>query len=266
MAIINQKAIGYLANQAGQLKTSIMCLKPNRAINMDGLKYVPDKLMTDTIELSQTVTKSRKTVKQAIKEYFSATTSEAKEEAYAVIDKYIQKLAKNNYVPQKGYSYEDYLQDFRLSFCEKIEQGKGSEFNPRYLMIHMTQWQPSSSKRSIAEAVPDIEKFADDVTGVDLGTEAFKKGDFYNYIVSTVRSCRKSEMLKWLMEGQTIENIGERLGLTRARVIQLLKSAVEEASTNKNLILSDKYLAERSKFGVKAEKEIIKRWEANRCM
>lgn len=264
MAIINQKTISYLANQAGQFKTSIMCLKPNRAINMDGLKYVPDKLMTDTIELSQTVAKSHKTVKQAIREYFSATTSEAREEAYVTIDKYIQKLAEKNYDPQKGGSYEDYLQDFRLDFFEKIEHDKSSNFNPKHLMIHMTKWQPNSSKRSIVETVPDIEKFADDIVSEDLAVEAFEDVDFYEYLVKTVRSYRKSDMLKWLIEGQDIASIAERLWLTKQRVIQLLQSAIEEASTNKNLILSDKYLAERSKFGAKAEKEIIKRWEAQR--
>lgn len=265
MAIINQKTISFLANHAGQLKTSIMCLKPNKVLNPKDLKYIPEKLMTDTIELSQTVTNSRMTVKQAIEDYFSAPTSEAKEEAYAVIDKYIQKLAKKSYDPQKGDSYDDFLQDFRLNFCEKIERCKGKEHNPKNIMVHMYQWEPCAVKEPKINAVYDIEKFADDIASTDFATEAFENDDFYNYIVKTIRNSRKSEMLDMLKSGQTIGHIAEEFCLTRERVMQLFKSAVEEANSNKNLILSDKYLAERSKFGVKVEKEIVARLYAQIC-
>ena len=257
MGIINSNNIKLLCKEAC---SSLLRAKPK--VNINSLRY----LATETIETSlhnQSSAKASKTsARKALQEYFSANTEKQKREAVDIIDKYLEKIAKEDFKTQSGCSYDDYLQDTKLRFWEIVDRKrKNGTFNPKLIMIEMRCHKPSSSAKPNMSDFENIENYVDKIRTSDSAIEAFENLDMLHHLESQWTT-RRADMFKmYIYENKSLEEISKIYNLSTERIKQVLSNGAEIASANRQKILSDSFLENRSKNALKALNEIIKKEE-----
>ena len=244
--------IGTVNLFANQGKSFVRSAK-KQTMNLNGIHFAPKKLSSDLLEISK---KAKTSVEQAVKDYFAATNNDAKEKAYNIIDRYIQKIAKKEFISSGESSYEDHLQNVRLRFWSIINRQRDKSIM-RNITIMMTESQPSIQKQPKIKTIPNIEKYAEDFSCTDLSTEVFEKDDFVNYLISTIRNSANAEFLKGIIDGEDVNRLADKYGLTRQRIIQRVKNAAEEFKERYRLIHSNEFLTERSNIGLNAERNPV---------
>lgn len=247
----NIRTVNLFANQA---KPFVRSAK-KQAMNLNGIHFAPKKLSSDLLEISK---KAKTSVEQAVKDYFAATNNDAKEKAYNIIDRYIQKIAKKEFISSGESSFEDHLQNVRLRFWRIINKRKEKGVDvSRNITATMVEGQPNAQIRAKIKTSPNMEKYAEDFSCTDLSTEVFEKDDFVNYLISTIRNSANAEFLKGIIDGEDVNRLADKYDLTRRRIIQRAKNAAEEFKEKAKLILSEDYLAEKSNFGLSVERNSI---------
>lgn len=247
----NIRTVNLFANQG---KSFVRSAK-KQAMNLNGIHFAPKKLSSDLLEISK---KTKTSVEQAVKDYFAATNNDAKEKAYNIIDRYIQKIAKKEFISSGESSFEDHLQNVRLRFWRIINKRKEKGVDvSRNITATMVEGQPNTQIRAKIKTSPNMEKYAEDFSCTDLSTEMFEKDDFVNYLISTIRNSANAEFLKGIIDGEDVNRLADKYGLTRLRIIQRAKNAAEEFKEKAKLILSEDYLAEKSNFGLSVERNPV---------
>ena len=247
--MINNQMVKLLAKQ----EKSLVRLAQKEGTNLKKACVIPQKVASDVVEISQ---KTKTSVAEAVKEFFTAINNDAKEKAYNIIDKYIQKIAKKEFKTSGESSYEDHLQNVRLRFWSIINRQRDKSIM-RNITILMTESQPSIQKQPKIKTIPNIEKYAEDFSCTDLSTEMFEKDDFVNYLISTIRNSANAEFLKGIIDGEDVNRLADKYDLTRRRIIERAKNAAEEFKEKAKLILSEDYLAEKSNIGLNAERNPV---------
>ncbi|MBQ4114445.1 hypothetical protein IJD34_03485 [bacterium] len=239
-------------------------------INLNGLKYLPQKLTTDVLEITQTKISKRTGATGAMSEYFSTSDSRVKLKACETIDKYLQKLALEDYNEQAGMPFEDFLQDLRLKFWDIVNRKReNGTFNPKIIMIEMkSQRIPPKPEQIETINIENFEKFAEQVESTDLATEMFELKDQIKYLIDFPRdgalSTKKKNLLKMLLlEGYRIKEIAEIIENTNDNTRKLLQRAIRGFDEIHKTSLSKEFLKERSSWGSKVVREIIAREESD---
>ena len=148
--MINNQMVKLLAKQ----EKSLVSLAQKEGTNLKKASVISQKVASDVVEISQ---KTKTSVAEAVKEFFTAINNDAKEKAYNIIDKYIQKIAKKEFKTSGESSYEDHLQNVRLRFWSIINRQRDKSIM-RNITILMTESQPSIQKQPKIKTVPNIEK------------------------------------------------------------------------------------------------------------
>lgn len=249
--MINNQMVKLLAKQ----EKSLVRLAQKEGTNLKKASVIPQKVASDVVEISQ---KTKTSVAEAVKDYFAATNNDAKEKAYNIIDRYIQKIAKKEFISSGESSFEDHLQNVRLRFWRIINKRKEKGVDvSRNITATMVEGQPNTQIRAKIKTSPNMEKYAEDFSCTDLSTEMFEKDDFVNYLISTIRNSANAEFLKGIIDGEDVNRLADKYGLTRLRIIQRAKNAAEEFKEKAKLILSEDYLAEKSNFGLSVERNPV---------
>ena len=53
MGLVNKTTINFTVEQSGKLGRSLLTTKPQKAVNIEGLRYMPQQLTTDVVEVTQ---------------------------------------------------------------------------------------------------------------------------------------------------------------------------------------------------------------------
>ena len=53
MGLVNKTTLNFIVEQSGKLGRSLLTVKPQKAVNIEGLRYMPQKLSTDVVEVTQ---------------------------------------------------------------------------------------------------------------------------------------------------------------------------------------------------------------------
>jgi hypothetical protein len=249
--MINNQMVKLLAKQ----EKSLVRLAQKEGTNLKKASVIPQKVASDVVEISQ---KTKTSVEQAVKDYFAATNNDAKEKAYNIIDRYIQKIAKKEFISSGESSFEDHLQNVRLRFWRIINKRKEKGVNvSRDITATMVQGQPNAQIRAKIKTSPNMEKYAEDFSCTDLSTETFEKNDLINYLLNSLKKERSSVILGRLINGDDPNSIAEMFDLTRQRVIEIAKKAGDEFKERYRLIHSNEFLTERSNIGLNAERNPV---------
>ena len=247
----NIRTVNLFTNQG---KSFVRSAK-KQAMNSNGIHFAPKKLSSDLLEISK---KAKTSVEQAVKDYFAATNNDAKEKAYNIIDRYIQKIAKKEFVSSGESSFEDHLQNVRLRFWRIINKRKEKGVDvSRNITATMVEGQPNAQIRAKIKTSPNMEKYAEDFSCTDLSTEVFEKDDLINYLLNSLKKERSSVILGRLINGDDPNSIAEMFDLTRQRVIEIAKKAGDEFKERYRLIHSNEFLTERSNIGLNAERNPV---------
>lgn len=247
----NIRTVNLFANQG---KSFVRSAK-KQAMNLNGIHFAPKKLSSDLLEISK---KAKTSIEQAVKDYFAATNNDAKEKAYNIIDRYIQKIAKKEFISSGESSFEDHLQNVRLRFWRIINKRKEKGVDvSRNITATMVEGQPNAQIRAKIKTSPNMEKYAEDFSCTDLSTETFESQDLVNYLINSIRNKCNAEILKNIMDGIDIKLLEEKYDLTRRRIIERAQNGADEFKARYKYIFSDKFLTERTNAGLKVERNPV---------
>lgn len=186
-----------------------------------------------------------------LRNFLFAKTSREKAEAYAVVDKYLEQIAKEKYQLDSGISFDDYLQDLRLKFLELAEKRKKrSPEGSRNLFKELREMEPIEQ---IKLDKVDLSQAVDKVGEKDALIKNFEDADFMDYIIenSGLTDREKYIVEAFLKKNKTFINIAEILGLTSTRVGILLKKALEKMEEYRSLVSSEQYIKQRAENAYK---------------
>lgn len=171
---------------------------------------------------------------RVLKDYFSATTQEAKLKAFEKVDKYLQEIARERAGLKTGNSYEDCLQDVRLSFfeLEKKNKEQGTDCPSSILRCIRNEKTPKINKintikiEHLKDSNPNIKTF-------DSEIERFETKDYDKNLKQRLRYFFKERefviLFEYLEKGKTIEELANMYSLTTNRIKGILNEALYKA-------------------------------------
>lgn len=190
--------------------------------------YLPDVQRDDTV------------FRNAVKNYLSANSEVERNQAFEEVDKVLQQVAANKTQTQNGVIYKDCLQDLRLKFLESVKQIQG-----KYRIIYTQILQDlKNSDNSILENdyVP-YEQNRDTRQSDDENIANFEHNDLLKYLMdNSGLTERELYITLSVLNGVSLEQIGDLLGLTSLRVKRILDRASEKMNKEYTKISSDEYL------------------------
>lgn len=190
--------------------------------------YLPDVQRDDAV------------FRNAVKNYLSANSEVERNQAFEEVDKVLQKVAANKTQTQNGVIYKDCLQDLRLKFLESVKQTQG-----KYRIIYTQILQDlKNSDNSILENdyVP-YEQNRDTRQSDDENIANFEHNDVLKYLMdNSGLTERELYITLSVLNGVSLEQIGDLLGLTSLRVKRILDRASEKMNKEYTKISSDEYL------------------------
>lgn len=175
-------------------------------------KYMPD------------VKKELTELNQVIVQYCLPASKVEQEQAFAIIDRYLQKLAKEAMRNKGGISYEDCLQDARLRFLEIVENRTNKQkVNPSNVLKMLNKTKFSVQQEIETVGLKSLEGMDEKLSETDLGIEILEINDYIKYIVDTRMSQREKDILKmYLQDGESEVAIGNAFNLCKFRVKQIV--------------------------------------------
>ena len=190
--------------------------------------YLPDVQRDDAV------------FRNAVKNYLSANSEVERNQAFEEVDKVLQKVAANKTQTQNGVIYKDCLQDLRLKFLESVKQTQG-----KYRIIYTQILQDlKNSDNSILENdyVP-YEQNRDTRQSDDENIANFEHNDLLKYLIdNSGLTERERVIILSVLNGVSLEQVGDNLGLTSLRVKQILDRVSEKMNKEYTKISSDEYL------------------------
>ena len=190
--------------------------------------YLPDVQRDDAV------------FRNAVKNYLSANSEVERNQAFEEVDKVLQKVAANKTQTQNGVIYKDCLQDLRLKFLESVKQTQG-----KYRIIYTQILQDlKNSDNSILENdyVP-YEQNIDTRQSNDEKMVNFEHNDLLKYLIDNSGLTERERVITLsVLNGVSLEQVGDNLGLTSLRVKQILDRVSEKMNKEYTKISSDEYL------------------------
>ena len=190
--------------------------------------YLPDVQRDDAV------------FRNAVKKYLSANSEVERNQAFEEVDKVLQQVAANKTQTQNGVIYKDCLQDLRLKFLESVKQTQG-----KYRIVYTQILQDlKNSDNSILENdyVP-YEQNRDTRQSDDENIANFEHNDLLKYLIdNSGLTERERVIILSVLNGVSLEQVGDNLGLTSLRVKQILDRVSEKMNKEYTKISSDEYL------------------------
>ena len=162
-----------------------------------------------------------------LRKYFSATTPKEKAEAFAAVDKYLIKIAKDKYDPSCMISYEDCLQDVRLNFAELANIKKEHRLY-KTRNIFKILGETETIKKEEVKTV-GITQEIDEIGDLDLNIKDFEESDFFDkYILKSLHLFPRQEAIfnDYIKGSKNFEQLAEDFCLTTQRVQELFNKVI----------------------------------------
>ena len=162
-----------------------------------------------------------------LRKYFSATTQKDKNEAFAIIDKYLEQIAKEKYQLDSGISFDDYLQDLRLKFLELAEKRKKRSLEGSRNIFQELRDLPVIKKKEI-ETVEFFNEL-NEIGDLDFNIKNFEESDFFDNFIeeSSLVERQKKIVTEYLKGHKDFEQLAEELGLTPQRVKHIFNMSID---------------------------------------
>ena len=176
----------------------------------------------------------------AIRNYFSAKTTKEKNDTFIVVDQFLQKYAKER-CDLKKISYDDYLQDLRLKL---MDTAKENAKNPDFKLSKFAyELKKGLDRRGVQKETPvfvplsKIKSDKDITVDMDFATKMFENDDYLEKSIlnSDLSEREKIVVQNCLIKNKTYEEVGDWLGLTRARIGQIFQKSLEKLMSFKDL-------------------------------
>ncbi len=201
---------------------------------------------------------------EILRKYISATTQKDKTEAYAVIDKYLEQIAKEKYQEGCAISYQDFLQDIRLQFfelAEKRENNINSSVRNLFRRIRDLDFT-----KTVEHKTEDLTSVLDKADDMDISIENFENAGFFKFLL---KNSDLKEREKYIIDAYTEQNrslvdIADNLGLEPQRVRKILNDAIEKLDKSRKFFSSENYHASKANRAQLFVNEIVKRNEDSR--
>ena len=190
--------------------------------------YLPDVQRDDAV------------FRNAVKNYLSANSEVEKNQAFEEVDKVLQQVAANKTQTQNGVIYKDCLQDLRLKFLESVKQTKGKS---RILYTQILQDLKNSDNSILENNCVPYEQNRDTRQSDDENIANFEHNDLLKYLMDNSGLTERERVITLsVLNGVSLEQVGDNLGLTSVRVKQILVRVSEKMNKEYTKISSDEYL------------------------
>lgn len=172
---------------------------------------------------------------RVVKDYFLATTPEAKTKAFSNIDKSLEQIANDEFKTNKYDSYEDCLQDVRLRFLELAQKNEeeGVIF-PRGILKSVRISEDAEKKDNIKTIKSELlEKINEKFSKEDEQIKKFEIKDFcenfWNYIHSHFTQREIFILEKYINEDNKYEAISKYINQTPENTRHIVNKALSKA-------------------------------------
>lgn len=181
----------------------------------------------------------------AIRRYFSAKTPREQNDAFMLVDPFLQKIAKEKWKSSKAISYEDYLQDLRIQLVNTL---RDDAKNPSFRLAGVAYETKKGVKtkgvqRETPVFVPlsEIKNDKDITVDMDVATKMFENNDSLKkrFRNSDLTPKEKAVVEGYLIEDKTYEEVGVQVGLTKESIKLILKKSLEKLMNFKDLPRKD---------------------------
>lgn len=190
--------------------------------------YLPDVQRDDVI------------FRNAVKKYLSANSEVERDQAFEEVDKVLQQVAANKTQTQNGVIYKDCLQDLRLKFLESVKQTQGKY---RIIYTQILQDLKNSDNFILENEYVPYEQNRDTRQSDDENIANFEHNDLLKYLMDNSGLTEREQVITLsVLNGVSLEQVGDNLGLTSLRVKRILDRVSEKMNKEYTKISSDEYL------------------------
>ena len=190
--------------------------------------YLPDVQRDDAV------------FRNAVKKYLSANSEVERNQAFEEVDKVLQQVAANKTQTQNGVIYKDCLQDLRLKFLESVKQTQGK---CRIVYTQILQDLKNSDNSILENDYVPYEQNRDTRQSDDENIANFEHNDLLKYLMDNSGLTERELVITLsVLNGASLEQVGDNLGLTSLRVKRILDRVSEKMNKVYTKISSDEYL------------------------
>ena len=167
---------------------------------------------------------------KAARIFFLSKNPEEKSKAFEVIDPILQKIAKELHKFHKDVPYEDFLQDFRLSFLNIAKQNaKNQTYNFSDFIYRLKKGDTVVVPEAFNHApLSEIENNGKYVAEMDSSISMFEDNDFkFKQLQNPLLNSRESMIVRLIaLENKSLSDLENRFWLTSARIKQIINDKI----------------------------------------
>jgi AraC-like DNA-binding protein len=218
---LEKKELQELANR----KLSVAQIAEELGINYGQARHRLERYGIKNPELEELKT---------LRNYFSATTLNDKNEAFVAVDKYLEQIAKENYKKSYAISYQDFLQDIRLNFAELADKRENNINNNRRNLFEKIREMDFDKKYMVLKKLPeDLYKTSE----TDVLIKAFEDSNFLDFRIKNLNLIERDQLIinTFTKLNKNLDEIAEIFSLTSERIRQIILIATEKINNSKNI-------------------------------
>lgn len=218
---LEKKELQELANR----KLSVAQIAEKLGINYGQARHRLERYGIKNPELEELKT---------LRNYFSATTLNDKNEAFVAVDKYLEQIAKENYKKSYAIPYQDFLQDIRLNFAELADKRENNINNNRRNLFEKIREMDFDKKYMVLKKLPeDLYKTSE----TDVLIKEFEDSNFLDFRIKNSNLIERDQLIinTFTKLNKNLDEIAEIFSLTPERIRQIILIATEKINNSKNI-------------------------------
>ncbi|MBO5738819.1 helix-turn-helix transcriptional regulator [bacterium] len=218
---LEKKELQELANR----KLSVAQIAEELGINYGQARHRLERYGIKNPELEELKT---------LRNYFSATTLNDKNEAFVAVDKYLEQIAKENYKKSYAIPYQDFLQDIRLNFAELADKRENNINNNRRNLFEKIREMDFDKKYMVLKKLPeDLYKTSE----TDVLIKEFEDSNFLDFRIKNSNLIERDQLIinTFTKLNKNLDEIAEIFSLTPERIRQIILIATEKMNNSKNI-------------------------------
>ncbi len=218
---LEKKELQELANR----KLSVAQIAEELGINYGQARHRLERYGIKNPELEELKT---------LRNYFSATTLNDKNEAFVAVDKYLEQIAKENYKKSYAIPYQDFLQDIRLNFAELADKRENNINNNRRNLFEKIREMDFDKKYMVLKKLPeDLYKTSE----TDVLIKEFEDSNFLDFRIKNSNLIERDQLIinTFTKLNKNLDEIAEIFSLTSERIRQIILIATEKINNSKNI-------------------------------
>ena len=190
-------------------------------------RYFIQKFFRDY--LPDAIPKNRKFIK-AVKTFFLSNNAKEKNKAFEVVDKVLQKIAKEQSKLNKNEPYEDLLQNLRLSFINTANRNAKNKNFDFYGYVNRLKQKSLKVKSEKQVQVPlsTIENDGKYIAKTDANINEFEDQNYKFHQIHnsglTRRECMLAELLTF--QNRTLNELEEHFWLTSEHIKNIINNKI----------------------------------------